>query len=131
MGLDCLSPGDKEAPASLSAVFRGNALEINDSARLVSLMEGYAGVGMDRMLNQAVSEDILDSFAKTGLQVALAYPQGKDLSVSGCVEKAKVERVYVLDDGRRWVVVCLKGAKIVSRLSETEISEINKCICKV
>ena len=57
--------GSKE---SVTAVYHGQKIKINDKERLIHLIREYAKFGNDRFLNQAINDNIINEFGKSGLK---------------------------------------------------------------
>ena len=117
-----------EGHETLSATYKGRKADIMDEERLISLIENYACAGVDRILNQAITNDMVREAGETGLLVSLTCPKAKMLRVSGFDEETQVLKINVLDYERQWLAVYLPEATIVLLLSEVETADIRNCL---
>jgi hypothetical protein len=87
----------------MKAVYHDRTVKIINKGYLAALLEQYADIGEERLSNQAVTDDVILQFGKTGLKIVSEYPKGKKLPVSDLQPKFQVDPFALKSE--KWILL--------------------------
>ena len=116
------------APLPLTAMYRGINVEIEHESRLTQLMKQYVNIGVERFMNQIITDRMINDAGKFGLRICLNLNDGDVMPISGYQSEVNVRKIYILDNEQKWAIAFLDDTAIALALTEEEMVEIYNCI---